>query len=371
MTDAGLAFSAVDHVHMARALQLAERARFSARPNPVVGCVIAHGPAVVGEGFHIRAGGPHAEVHALRMAGERARGATAYVTLEPCAHYGRTPPCALALIQAGVARVVCAVGDPFDQVAGGGFALLRQAGIVVEVGLMAAAARELNIGFFTRIEQGRPFVRIKLAASLDGRTAMADGSSRWITGAAARADVQHWRARAGAVLTGAGTVLADDPRLDVRLEPGIEVATGLRVVLDASLRSLAMANVRRGSTPTLYLHAPDAVLPDGDWGGTQFAAVARAADGRLDLPAVLAELAGRGINEVHVEAGAQLCGAFVAAGLYDELLLYQAPTLLGDAARPLLAGLGIAQMDQQRRLQLCQALMVGGDLRLRLRPQPV
>ena len=371
MTDAGLAFSAVDHVHMARALQLAERARFSARPNPMVGCVIAHGERVVGEGFHVRAGGPHAEVHALRMAGERARGATAYVTLEPCAHYGRTPPCALALIQAGVARVVCAVGDPFDQVAGGGFALLRQAGIVVEVGLMAAAARELNIGFFTRIEQGRPFVRIKLAASLDGRTAMADGSSRWITGAAARADVQHWRARAGAVLTGAGTVLADDPRLDVRLEPGIEVATGLRVVLDASLRSLAMANVRRGSTPTLYLHAPDAVLPDGDWGGTQFAAVARAADGRLDLPAVLAELAGRGINEVHVEAGARLCGAFVAAGLYDELLLYQAPTLLGDAARPLLAGLGIAQMDQQRRLQLCEALMVGGDLRLRLRPQPV
>ncbi len=371
MTDAGLAFSAVDHVHMARALQLAERARFSARPNPMVGCVIAHGERVVGEGFHVRAGGPHAEVHALRMAGERARGATAYVTLEPCAHYGRTPPCALALIQAGVARVVCAVGDPFDQVAGGGFALLRQAGIVVEVGLMAAAARELNIGFFTRIEQGRPFVRIKLAASLDGRTAMADGSSRWITGAAARADVQHWRARAGAVLTGAGTVLADDPRLDVRLEPGIEVATGLRVVLDASLRSLAMANVRRGSTPTLYLHAPDAVLPDGDWGSAQFAAVARAADGRLDLPAVLAELAGRGINEVHVEAGARLCGAFVAAGLYDELLLYQAPTLLGDAARPLLAGLGIAQMDQQRRLQLCEALMVGGDLRLRLRPQPV
>lgn len=371
MTDAGLAFSAVDHVHMARALQLAERARFSARPNPMVGCVIAHGERVVGEGFHVRAGGPHAEVHALRMAGERASGATAYVTLEPCAHYGRTPPCALALIQAGVARVVCAVGDPFDQVAGGGFALLRQAGIVVEVGLMAAAARELNIGFFTRIEQGRPFVRIKLAASLDGRTAMADGSSRWITGAAARADVQHWRARAGAVLTGAGTVLADDPRLDVRLEPGIEVATGLRVVLDASLRSLAMANVRRGSTPTLYLHAPDAVLPDGDWGSAQFAAVARAADGRLDLPAVLAELAGRGINEVHVEAGARLCGAFVAAGLYDELLLYQAPTLLGDAARPLLAGLGIAQMDQQRRLQLCEALMVGGDLRLRLRPQPV
>ena len=364
-------FSAVDHAHMARALQLAERARFSARPNPVVGCVIAHGPAVVGEGFHIRAGGPHAEVHALRMAGERARGATAYVTLEPCAHYGRTPPCALALIQAGVARVVCAVGDPFDQVAGGGFALLRQAGIVVDVGLMAAAARELNIGFFTRIEQGRPFVRIKLAASLDGRTALADGASQWITGPDARADVQRWRARAGAVLTGAGTVLADDPRMDVRLGEGVAVAPGLRVVLDSHLRSLSMANVRRGGTPTLYLHAPDTVLPDGEWSDAQFAAVALGADGQLDLPAVLAELAGRGINEVHVEAGAQLCGALVAANLYDELLLYQAPTLLGDAARPLLSGLAVPAMAQQRRLQLYEALMVGQDLRLRLRPQPV
>ncbi|MET3009039.1 bifunctional diaminohydroxyphosphoribosylaminopyrimidine deaminase/5-amino-6-(5-phosphoribosylamino)uracil reductase RibD [Stenotrophomonas koreensis] len=369
MSDAGLAFSAVDHGHMARALQLAERARFSARPNPVVGCVIAHGPAVVGEGFHIRAGGPHAEVHALRMAGERARGATAYVTLEPCAHYGRTPPCALALIQAGVARVVCAVGDPFDQVAGGGFELLRHAGIVVEVGLMAAAARELNIGFFTRIEQGWPFVRIKLATSLDGRTALADGASQWITGPDARADVQRWRARAGAVLTGAGTVLADDPRLDVRLDPAIEVATGLRVVLDAGLRSLARANVRSGPTPTLYLHAPQTAVPAGDWGGAQFAPVPLAADGRLDLAAVLALLAARGINEVHVEAGAQLCGALVAADLYDELLLYQAPTLLGDAARALLAGLAVPAMAQQRRLQLCEALMVGGDLRLRLRPR--
>lgn len=364
------AFSAADHAHMARALQLAERARFTAHPNPVVGCVIAHGERVVGEGFHLRAGGPHAEVHALRMAGEQARGATAYVTLEPCAHYGRTPPCALALIQAGVARVVCALGDPFDQVAGGGFALLREAGISVEVGLMADTARELNIGFLSRIEQGRPFVRIKLAASLDGRTAMADGSSQWITGPAARADVQRWRARAGAVLTGAGTVLADDPRMDVRLGAEVDVATGLRVVLDSRLRSLGKGNVRSGDTPTVYLHAPQVPVPAGDWGQAQFAAVALAADGRLDLHAVLAELARRGINEVHVEAGAQLCGAFVAAGLYDELLLYQAPTLLGDGARPLLAGLGIQAMAQQRRLQLVQLQQLGQDLCLRLRPQP-
>ena len=363
------AFSATDHAHMARALQLAERARFTAHPNPVVGCVIAHGESVVGEGFHIRAGGPHAEVHALRMAGEQARGATAYVTLEPCAHYGRTPPCALALIQAGVARVVCALGDPFDKVAGGGFALLRDAGIQVDVGLMAAAARELNIGFLTRIEQGRPFVRVKLAASLDGRTAMADGSSQWITGPAARADVQRWRARAGAVLTGAGTVLADDPRLDVRLGEDVEVADSLRVVLDASLRSLAMTNIRSGNTPTLYLHAAQTSVPAGDWGTAQFAAVALGADGHLDLHAVLAALAGRGINEVHVEAGAQLCGALVAAGLCDELLLYQAMTLMGDTARPLLSGLGIQAMSQQRRLHLAEAVMVGADLRLRLRPQ--
>ena len=357
-----------DHAHMARALQLAERGRFSTRPNPVVGCVIAHGAEVVGEGFHLRAGGPHAEVHALRMAGPRARGATAYVTLEPCAHYGRTPPCALALIQAGVARVVCALGDPFEHVDGGGFALLREAGIQVDVGLMAAAAREANIGFLSRVERGRPFVRIKLAASLDGRTAMADGSSQWITGPAARADVQHWRARAGAVLTGAGTVLADDPRLDVRLDPGIEVAAGLRVVLDATLRSLACPKVRSGDTPTLYLHAPDTAVPAGEWGRAGFAPIMLADDGLLDLHAVMAELGNRGINEVHVEAGARLCGALVAAGLCDELLLYQAMTLMGDAARPLLAGLGIEAMDQQKRLQLVEAVMVGPDLRLRLRP---
>jgi diaminohydroxyphosphoribosylaminopyrimidine deaminase/5-amino-6-(5-phosphoribosylamino)uracil reductase len=198
---------------------------------------------------------------------------------------------------------------------------------------------------------------------------MADGSSKWITAAAARDDVQQWRARAGAVLTGAGTVLADDPRMDVRLDPAIEVAAGLRVVLDASLRSLQQANIRSGATPTLYLHAPDAVVPAGDWGGSQFTAVPLAADGRLDLVAVMNLLGQRGINEVHVEAGAQLCGALVVAGLCDELLLYQAMTLMGGDARPLLSGLGIEEMAQQRKLQLLDAARVGADLRLRLRPQ--
>ncbi len=358
-------FTATDHLLMARALRLAERAAWTTRPNPMVGCVIAHGEEVLGEGWHQQAGGPHAEVFALRQAGERARGATAYVTLEPCAHYGRTPPCALALIEAGVARVVAAMADPFPDVDGGGFALLRQAGITVDVGLMAAQARRLNQGFLSRIERGRPFVRVKLAGSLDGRTAMANGESKWITGEAARADVQHWRARAGAILTGAATVLADDPQLTARPDSGAFLPP-LRVVLDARLRSLECERVRSGGAPTLYMHGPAAIPPT--LAGVEFQACRVLADGRLDLPAVLAELAARGINEVHVEAGPTLCGALVKAGLVDELLLYVAPLLMGDAARPLLAGLGIDTMAQAMPLEVGDARMVGADLRLQLRP---
>jgi len=356
-------FSTLDHLHMARALRLAERGRFTTRPNPVVGCVIAHHDRVVGEGWHQRTGGPHAEVFALRQAGAEARGATAYVTLEPCAHHGRTPPCALALIEAGVARVVAAMRDPFPKVDGGGFALLREAGIEVAEGLMAAQARELNLGFLSRVERGRPWVRVKLAASLDGRTAMADGSSKWITGEAAREDVQRWRARAGAILTGAGTVLADDPQLTVRLAD-TEVVPPLRVVLDARLRSLECARVREGGAPTLYLH--DAAVSAPDAADAGFASVP-GREGRLDLGAVLALLAGRGINEVHTEAGAVLSGALLKAGLVDELLLYQAPILLGEQGRPLLDGMDITRMDQQRRLRVVDQRQVGADLRLLLR----
>ncbi|WP_312326536.1 bifunctional diaminohydroxyphosphoribosylaminopyrimidine deaminase/5-amino-6-(5-phosphoribosylamino)uracil reductase RibD [Stenotrophomonas sp.] len=357
-------FTTLDHLHMAHALRLAERGRFTTRPNPMVGCVIAHNDRVVGEGWHQRTGGPHAEVFALRQAGEEARGATAYVTLEPCAHYGRTPPCALALIEAGVSRVVAAMRDPFPKVDGGGFTLLREAGIEVAEGLMAAQARELNLGFLSRFERGRPWLRVKLAASLDGRTAMADGSSKWITGAAAREDVQHWRARAGAILTGADTVLADDPQLNVRLAD-TEVIPPLRVVLDSRLRSLECARVREGGAPTLYLHDASVSAPDA--ADAEFASVP-SVDGRLDLPAVLALLADRGINEVHTEAGATLCGALLAGGWVDELLLYQAPTLLGEQGRPLLTGLGIHAMEQQRRLRLVDQRQVGDDLRLLLRP---
>ncbi len=363
-----------DRALMARALELAQRGLYSTRPNPVVGCVIERDGQIVGEGWHERAGGPHAEVFALRQAGDRARGATAYVTLEPCAHHGRTPPCADALVEAGVARVVAAMRDPFPRVDGAGFARLQAAGIEVASGLLEAQARELNRGFLSRIERGRPWLRVKLAASLDGRTAMASGESKWITGAAARADVQHWRARSGAILTGADTVLADDPALTVRLDQGSDTARNrgaefvppLRVVIDSGLRSLAAGRVRDGSAPTLYLHGPQARVPTGIQ--AEFAELPLRG-GHVALDAALALLGERGINEVQVEAGPALCGALLRAGRVDELLLYQAPLLLGDSARPLFAGLGIEAMAQGRRLQLVDELRFDdGDRRLLLRP---
>jgi len=358
-------FDATDHALMARALRLAERGLYSARPNPMVGCVIAHGGEVVGEGWHPRTGEPHAEAFALRQAGERARGATAYVTLEPCAHHGRTPPCADALAEAGVARVVAAMRDPFPPVDGAGFARLQAAGIAVAAGLMEAQARELNRGYLARVTRGRPWVRIKLAASLDGRTAMASGESKWITGEPARADVQRWRARSGAILTGADTVLADDPALTVRLGDATPFQPPLRVVVDSGLRSLAAARVRDGVAPTLYLHGPDAVVPSGLQ--AEFVALPLR-DGRIALDAALQLLGARGINEVQVEAGPALCGALLHAGLVDELLLYQAPVLLGDRARPLLAGLGIDNMAARLPLRLIDDAVVGTDRRLLLRP---
>lgn len=362
-----MSFSAIDHRMMARALRLAERAAFTTRPNPMVGCVIAHGEDVVGEGWHQRKGGPHAEVFALQAAGERARGATAYVTLEPCAHTGSTGPCADALIEAGVARVVGAMRDPFPQVDGAGFEKLRAAGIVVDSGLMEAQARELNRGFLSRIERGRPWLRVKLASSLDGRTAMASGDSKWISGEASRRDVQQWRARSGALLTGAGTVLADDPQLTVRLDDGSDFLPPLRVVLDPGLATVARGRVREGDAPTLYLHAPEAKPPRG----LQADHVAVPVDkGRFDLDAVLRLLAMRGINEVQVEAGATLAGAFLAAGLVDELLLYIAPVLLGERARPLFDGLHIDAMAERLRLRTVDSRSIGGDLRLLLRPEP-
>lgn len=375
MTDA---FTASDHACMAQALRLAERGLHTTQPNPRVGCVLAQGGEVVGSGWHQRAGGPHAEVFALREAGERARGATAYVTLEPCAHHGRTPPCADALVAAGVARVVVAAEDPFPQVAGRGIGKLRAAGIVVETGLLRAEARELNCGFFSRLERGRPYVRVKLAMSLDGRTALADGESKWITGEAARADVQRWRARSSAILTGSGTVRADDPRLTVRLDPGSAAFAGeeglgeaafapWRVVLDRRLRIPAGSHVLDGAAPTLVLHGAGASCGDDRYARVECAAVVEQGDA-LDLAAVLALLARRGCNELHAEAGPTLCGALFAAGLVDELLLYVAPVLLGDAARALLALPPLASMAARWQLHLRDQRMLGRDLRLRLCP---
>ena len=366
MTPTPFSFSATDHALMARALRLAERGAYTARPNPMVGCVIARDGEVVGEGWHQRKGGPHAEVFALQAAGDRARGATAYVSLEPCAHHGSTPPCAEALVAAGVARVVAAMRDPFPSVDGAGFERLQAAGIVVEHGLMEAQARELNRGFLARVERGRPWLRVKLATSLDGRTAMASGDSKWISGEASRHDVQRWRARSGALLTGAGTVLADDPQLTVRLEDGSDFLPPLRVVLDPGLATVARGRVREGDAPTLYIHAPDARLPRG----LEIDRVAVPVQGtRFDLDAVLRLLAGRGINEVQLEAGATLAGAFLDAGLVDELLLYVAPVLLGPRARPLFDGLHIDAMAQRLKMRRIESTVVGEDFRLLLRPE--
>ena len=367
MTPTPFSFSATDHALMARALRLAERGAYTARPNPMVGCVIARDGEVVGEGWHQRKGGPHAEVFALQAAGDRARGATAYVSLEPCAHHGSTPPCADALVAAGVVRVVAAMRDPFPSVDGAGFDRLKVAGIAVEHGLMEAQARELNRGFLARVERGRPWLRVKLAMSLDGRTAVASGDSKWISGEASRHDVQRWRARSGALLTGAGTVLADDPRLTVRLEDGSDFLPPLRVVLDPGLATVARGRVREGNAPTLYVHAPDARLPRG----LDIDHVAVPVQGtRFDLAAVLRLLAARGINEVQLEAGATLAGAFLDAGLVDELLLYVAPVLLGPRARPLFDGLHIDAMAQRLRMRRIESTVVGEDFRLLLRPEP-
>ena len=324
--------TAQDRSHLARALDLAARGLYTTDPNPRVGCVMVQADRVVGEGWHVRAGEGHAEVNALRAAGPQARGATAYLSLEPCSHTGRTPPCADALVAAGVARVVCCTRDPNPKVAGRGIERLERAGVAVHVGALAEEARRLNVGFFSRHERGRPYVRLKLAMSLDGRTAPADGSRAWISGTASRADVQTWRARSSAVLTGAGTVRSDDPQLNVRLNYGPWVRQPLRVVLDTQLRTSRTARVYN-QDEALVFAAPEAPL--GLFKDVKVERVPRAAGG-LDLDAVMQNLAAREVNELLVESGATLAGSFVAKQLVDELILYVAPALLGDDAPPLL-----------------------------------
>ena len=318
---------------MARALALAERGMFTTMPNPRVGCVLARDGVVLGEGWHERAGGAHAEVRALddaRARGNEARGATAYVTLEPCNHHGRTPPCAEALLGAGIGRVVSAMRDPHPE-AGGGADRLRGAGVDVEMGVLEDAARELNLGWIHRLRYGRPWVRVKVAASLDGRTALENGQSQWITGEEARADGHRWRARACAILTGIGTVRHDDPQLNVRAivtpRQPVKVVVDRHGELERTARVLAS-----GEVIVVTATAPAASLPEN----VQVITVPDR-DGRIDLRAMAAALGDRGFNELHVEAGARLNGALLAAGVVDELLLYLAPCLLGDPARGMFA----------------------------------
>ncbi len=347
---------------MAEALRLAERGLYGTSPNPRVGCVLVRDGKVVGRGWHQKAGEPHAEVYALREANEAARGATAYVTLEPCSHFGRTPPCADALISAGVMRVVVAMADPNPLVSGKGAARLRAAGIEVEVGLMEAAARELNAGFISRMTRGLPLVRSKIGMSLDGRTALANGVSQWITGADARRDVQHWRARSCAVLTGINTILADDAQLNVR-DIAVE-RQPLRVVVDSQLRLPPDAKILQGGATLIYTTIKNSLkINELESCG---AAVVTLPDsnGQVDLSAMLRDLAQRGCNEVLVEAGALLNGALLRAGLVDELLLYVAPQLLGDAARGIAALGELTALSQRVDLKWNDVRQVGNDLRI-------
>nr|WP_295681200.1 bifunctional diaminohydroxyphosphoribosylaminopyrimidine deaminase/5-amino-6-(5-phosphoribosylamino)uracil reductase RibD [uncultured Nevskia sp.] len=351
---------------MARALALAAQGRATTHPNPRVGCVIVRDGRIVGEGWHQRAGEPHAEVFALRAAGELARGADVYVTLEPCAHHGRTPPCADALISAGVARVFAAVGDPFDQVAGQGFAKLRAAGIECTSGLMEAEARALCRGFLSRIERRRPWVTLKLAMSLDGRTAMANGESRWITGEQAREDVHRLRAEAGAVLSSSETVLADDPELTVRLPIADEQNWRQpdRIVLDSHGRVPKTAKVWREGARRFWLTAGAPAHPVTN---VEMVALSADANGQVSLPAALAFLATRDVNEVLVECGPRLAGSLLRANLVDELIVYAAPKLLGDAARGLVRLPGLERLADHVALAFTSAELLGPDLKITAR----
>jgi diaminohydroxyphosphoribosylaminopyrimidine deaminase/5-amino-6-(5-phosphoribosylamino)uracil reductase len=358
-------FSSADHSFMAHALRLAALGIYSSSPNPRVGCVIARDGKVVGEGWHQRAGTPHAEVHALQQAGEQARGATVYVTLEPCSHHGRTPPCADALIAAGVARVVAAMRDPNPQVAGRGIARLQQAGIAVACGLMEEAARELNLGFVSRMTRGRPWVRLKAAASLDGKTALRNGVSQWITGPAARQDVQQWRARSCAILTGIGTVLADDPQMNVRT---VETARQpLRVVVDSTLQMPPNAKILLGGNVLIVSAIGDPNKIETLRSAGAEVLVLTGSDRRVDLVHLLQILAEREVNELMIEAGATINGALFTAGLVDEIVLYLAPIVIGDAARGLFALPELQKMDQRKNLLVQDVRMVGKDIRVMAR----
>ena len=355
-------FSAADYGFMAQALRLAERGLYSTTPNPRVGCVIVREDVVVGEGWHRKAGEAHAEIHALQSAGRAARGATAYVTLEPCSHHGRTSPCAEALIEAGVSRVVAAMQDPNPLVSGRGLSMLVTAGIAADCGVLEADARELNVGFISRMTRGRPWVRMKLAASLDGKTALHNGASQWITGPPARQDGHRWRARACAILSGIGTVRNDDPQFNVR---GVQtLRQPLKVIVDSHLGISPEAKLLKSGNALIVTTTEDAGRSDALRKQGADILNLPAGGGRVDLSSLMAELGRRGVNELHVEGGFRLNGALLAAGLVDELLLYFAPCLVGDAARGMFDLPALESLEGQRRLTIRDMRMVGADVRV-------
>jgi diaminohydroxyphosphoribosylaminopyrimidine deaminase/5-amino-6-(5-phosphoribosylamino)uracil reductase len=355
-------FTADDHRYMAQALQLAERGLYTTAPNPRVGCVLVRGGAVVGEGWHEKAGAPHAEINALQAAGSTARGATAYVTLEPCAHHGRTPPCVDALTAAGVARVIAAMQDPNPQVAGKGLATLADKGVPVASGLLENEARELNVGFVSRMTHGRPWVRLKLAASLDGKTALNNGRSQWITSEAARRDGHHWRARACAILTGIGTVKDDDPQLTVR-----DVAASrqpLRVVVDSRLETPISARILSGGGVLIAAAGENREKMRALQEKGAEVIVLPNSSGKVEFRDLFRELARREMNEVHVEAGYKLNGSLLGEGMVDELVLYLAPCVIGHAARGMFNLPELTDLSGRRNLRIRDLRMVGDDIRL-------
>lgn len=359
-------FSAEDYQHMAQALRLAEQGLYTTMPNPRVGCVIVKDGQIIGEGAHLKAGEPHAELYALRQAGAAAKGGTAYVTLEPCSHTGRTPPCSQALIDAGVVNVIAAMQDPNPKVAGSGLAHLQAHGITVASGLLQAQAEALNPGFIARMTRQQPFVRSKIAASLDGKTALSNGISQWITGEAARLDVQHWRARSCAILTGVGTVLADNPSMTVR---EIEVSRQpLKVVVDSQLQTPPNAKIlQNGNTLIAFANRnpeKEAALLDA---GAELLLIPSAQQ-NVCLTTLLSHLASREINEVFVEAGQCLNGALLAQQRIDELVLFYAPMLIGGDARNLFAMPALTAMQQAIHLNVLDVRQVGADIRVRAKP---
>ena len=359
-------FSSADYIHMAHALQLARRGLFTAHPNPRVGCVLVKDDTVVGIGWHKKSGQAHAEINALNDAGRNARGATAYITLEPCSHQGKTGPCTEALHDAGVAEVVVAMTDPFPAVSGSGIEALQTSGITLRSGLLQDEAAALNAGFVSRVTRGLPFVRLKMAASLDGCTAMADGQSQWITGAAARQDVQRLRAMSGAVLTGVGTVLEDDPSLTVR-DKSLSDLQPLRVVLDSRLKMPPASCMLTLPGRTEVFCVDDSKRKALEKAGATVRVVP-AADDHTDLESVLRELAARGVNDVLVEAGRRLAGALLAAGLIDELVIYQAPHIMGSQTRGMFATPDWLQLQQRMQLDVRDVRRIGNDTRITARP---